>query len=173
MPNPPAQIDPNSDGHEDIDGSAEHALSGVANPEQEQAGVILRSPEGKYFYTSPTTSPHHDSFEIRVMLQKGWQIAGIYHSHPGKDDDGQVFSPQDLQVAQQLNVPSYIKFMKDGAVRKYIPGETPTQNRPDGKFQRKVASGDALKEIPKPMVAALSAPPASTPEALTNALKTP
>lgn len=164
-----SQVDPKSEAFEDADASAHAVLSGLGDDSQEQAGVILVSPDGRYHYTTPTTSHQHDNFEVRVALQKGWKIAGIYHTHPGKDDDGQVFSPQDLEMAAKLNVPSYIRFLKDGSIRKYIPGQTSTQNKPQGKFIRKVATGDTL---PPPQVAqALSTPPVATPDALTNALK--
>lgn len=91
----------------------------------EQAGVVLLSPDGKYYDTSPV-SAQEDHFALRLKLEKGWSIAGIFHTHPGDDDRAGYFSPGDLEIANRLKVPSYIKFAKDGSIRSYTPGRTKT-----------------------------------------------
>jgi proteasome lid subunit RPN8/RPN11 len=144
---PTAQVDPNDTGQDDLDTSAWGALQSLDHGNTESAGLLLQHPNGQYFHTTPITSLEHDHFALRAALQKGWKIAGIYHTHPGDDADGQVFSPNDLQVAAQLKVPSYIRFLKDGAVRKYVPGQTQSQNLPspsNPRFSRKVATGDPV-----------------------------
>lgn len=145
-PLPTATVDPNDTGQGDLDTSAWSVLHGVGDADQESAGLIMQHPNGQYFYTAPIPSQQHDHFALRAAVQKGWKIAGIYHTHPGNDADGQLFSPDDLQMATQLKVPSYIKFMKDGAIRKYIPGQTASENMPapGNKFPRKVAPGDPV-----------------------------
>lgn len=148
MPNPYplAKVDPNDPGQGDLDTSAWSVLHGIGDDDQESAGLIMQHPSGQYYYTAPIPSQQHDHFALRAAVQQGWKIAGIYHTHPGNDADGQLFSPDDLQMASQLKVPSYIKFMKDGAIRKYIPGQTASSNQPaeGNKFIRKVASGDPV-----------------------------
>lgn len=148
MPNPlpAASVDPNDPGQGDLDTSAYSVLHGISDDSQESAGLLMQHPSGQYFYTTPIPSQQHDHFALRAAVQQGWKIAGIYHIHPGNDADGQLFSPDDLQMAAQLKVPSYIKFMKDGAIRKYVPGQTQSQNlpAPGNKFPRKVATGDAV-----------------------------
>jgi len=143
---PTASVDPNDTGQGDLDTSAWSALHGISDGDQESAGLLMQHPNGQYFSTTPIPSQQHDHFALRAMVQKGWKIAGIYHTHPGNDADGQLFSPDDLQVAAQLKVPSYIKFMKDGAIRKYVPGQTASENMPapGSKFPRKVATGDPV-----------------------------
>lgn len=145
---PLAQVDPNPTFYEDQDESGFNALSELGDDSQEDAGLILQNPEGKYTYTHPLSSSQHDHFGFRAALQNGWKIAGVYHTHPGSDADGQVFSPDDLSMAAKLGVPSYIKFLKDGSIRKYMPGQTQTQNMPavGNKFGLKVSTGDPLPE---------------------------
>jgi len=136
----------NKDSYDDIDASIRAVYGGLQPDEiHEHAGVILQDPNGKYYYTKPITSSKHDAFEVHAGLQKGWKLAGIYHTHPGKDKDGQVFSPDDLNVAAQLKVPSFVRFA-DGSIRQYQAGKTPTQQwaQPGTHMTSKVARGEDL-----------------------------
>lgn len=150
---PTAQADPGDAQtlHDDIDDSAMSALNNnasIADDGTEHAGLILQNPDGKYTYTAPVTSRQHDHFALRAALQKGWNIAGIYHTHLGSDADAQLFSPDDLAMASKLGVPSYIRFMKDGAIRKYTPGHTQTERMPSvgSRFDMTVSQGDPLPD---------------------------
>lgn len=146
MPDYPiAKVASDSQGLDDMDSAAHGVLGGLTQDAGEQAGVILKSPDGKFHTSGPVTSAH-DNFGLRIQMQKGWQLAGIYHTHPGEDELGQYFSPQDLQTAAALKVPSYVRFQKDGSVRKYVPGQTQTQQMAQvgNKFGMKVATGDAV-----------------------------
>lgn len=123
---PLTQLDPTApDGHDDTDASALQAIKGLSEQDDtEQAGLIIQGTDGKYRYTLPVTQKQHDHFLLSYTPNKGEKVAGIFHTHPGKDAAGQVFSPQDLQVADHFNVPSYVLFQSAGQVRKYVPGQT-------------------------------------------------
>lgn len=147
--NPVAGVATDAVGVTDLDGSAHGVLGTLTNDNHgEQAGVIMQAPDGKYYNTSPIAS-NHDHFGLRVQLQQGWKIAGVYHTHPGNDDLGQYFSPNDIAVAESLKVPSYVRFQKDGSVRKYVPGQTTTQtmNQAGNRFGMRVSRGD---DVPLP-----------------------
>ena len=146
MPLPLAQIDATDPGQQDLDTSAYSVLNNLENSGHESAGLIMQHPNGQYFHTIPIPSAQHDQFAFRAALQKGWKLAAIYHTHPGADTEGQVFSPQDLQTAAQMGIPSYIKFLNDGSIRKYAPGQTKTQDQriPGSSFTNKVAKGDPV-----------------------------
>lgn len=125
---PTAHLDPTSPQHQSLDLAAHGFRKTLkALDDSEQAGIIYKDANGQYRYSIPTTQSEHDSFALQAAVNKDQQIAGIFHTHPGTDDLGQVFSPDDLAVANQLKVPSYVLFLKDGSLRKYIPGQTPTQ----------------------------------------------
>lgn len=148
---PVAAVSPDTQGVDSLDTAANGVLGKLTDDTQEHAGVIMQGPDGKYYNTDPIAS-QHDHFGMRVQLQHGWKIAGIYHTHPGDDDLGQYFSPNDLAVSESLKIPSYIRFQKDGSVRRYTPGQTKTQNmaHTGDKFGMRVAKGD---DLPAPQVA--------------------
>jgi hypothetical protein len=148
MPKPPPLIlDQNSPAFSSADAAA-HAYSsnmGKKGDTGEKAGVILKDPEGKYRY-STTLDGTNDNFELHAAIPKGYTFAGIMHSHPGNDARGQVFSPDDIHTSTNLKVPSYISFLESGEVRKYVPGQTKTQQiaDPTSRMPLNVAKGDDL-----------------------------
>lgn len=148
-----AGIGAKSKAYDSVQEAARATLRGIKGKDlQEHAGVILKDPSGKYYATDPTVSAIHDQFALKVQLQKGWSIAGVYHTHPGADQLGQYFSPNDLNVANQLKVPSYIRFLKDDSIRSYTPGQTSTRriDYPGSPFGLHVAKGDPVADPPPP-----------------------
>lgn len=167
---PVTQLDPDAQWDGSLDAVAQKALLGLQSGAFEQAGVIYGNPDGKYAYSLPVTQHARDNFALKTQLENGMKMAGIWHTHPGDDDFGQVFSPRDIQVAEQLKVPSYVLFLKDHSIRKYVPGQTPTQliRTPGSLEQLKVAKGLGLSnpEPTKNVLAqslALSTQPADQP----------
>lgn len=175
MSQPPAvTLDGASPVYHTIDGAA-NAVSGpfAAQQQNEQAAVIIRRPDGSYAYSTVAPQTDHDKFALRALLQKGYTMAGIVHSHPGTDAMGQVFSPQDLGTADQMKVPSFVRF-SDGSIRKYVPGVTHTQpyQVSGNRFGIKSAQGDQIDmgaDNPPPGALAAAAPPDSQPGALVAA----
>lgn len=124
MPTPAAALDPQTEWDDELDSSAGKALSGIASPAKvEQAGVLFQRPDGKYGRSTTIASTQHDHFKLSAQVPQGHKIAGIFHTHLGSDRNAQFFSPDDIEMANQLKVPSYIRFA-DGSVRKYVPGKT-------------------------------------------------
>lgn len=120
-------------------------------PKVEQSAALFARPDGKFTYSAAVTNSDHDNFGMRVQLPKGTTLAGIVHSHPGSDDLGQYFSSNDIDVANQLKVPSYIRFLRDDSIRRYTPGQTSTTNLRG--LGTHVATGDALN-LPSPQAVA-------------------
>lgn len=120
----------------------------------ETAGVLYKNTAGKFVYS--TTMPGTgDKFELRVGMPKGHTLAGIVHSHPSDEPSSQVFSPDDINVAETLKVPSYVRFLHDSTTRVYSPGQTKTQRMTMpgyAKFPVKVAAGDDVP-TPQPVIA--------------------
>jgi proteasome lid subunit RPN8/RPN11 len=126
--------------------------------DNEQAAVIIQRPDGSYGYSTVAPQNDHDNFALRALLAKDHKLAGIVHSHPGADAYGQVFSPKDLDVSENLKVPSFIRFNSDSSIRKYVPGTTKTQRTQvsGNKFGLKTAVGDAIaQEQAEPATAAV------------------
>lgn len=169
---PPSQLvtlDPDSPEFDDPASAADAVSRDFGKlKDVEQAAVVIKKPNGKYGYSTVAPQTTHDSFALRAGLPKDHSIAGVVHSHPGADALGQVFSPQDLNVADKLGVPSYIRFINDNSIRQYQPGQTKTQNTPTpgDRFGMgtKSAVGDPLPLPAQPATA-------TDPQALATALK--
>jgi hypothetical protein len=146
---PLVSLDPNAPVHDNIDDAAFQCLKSLGNVDSangaEQAGVIFQNSDGQFACSTPTDSHDHDNFSLRAAVPKGGSIAGIFHTHLGEDDLAQVFSPKDVQVSNQLKVPSYVMF-QGGAVRKFVPGQTKTQDMTlsGSRFPVTVARGDTV-----------------------------
>jgi GNAT superfamily N-acetyltransferase len=142
-------LDPKSPEFDTLDQAA-RGLTDTFDPKagRERAGAIVKTPAGKYVYTT-TIDAGQDHFNMRARFPKDHAFAGIVHNHPGDEDLGQLFSPNDLQTADTLKVPSYVYFDRDQSVRKYVPGTTKTRTMNDPShphFNMKVADGDAVAQ---------------------------
>ena len=141
----PISIDPNSPTFDDLDAAANAFAATFPNAGSETAGMLYKDATGKYRYstTIPGTDEH---FQLTAAVPKGAILAAILHSHPGKDALGQVFSPNDLQTADQLRLPSYVRFLDANELRVYRPGVTKTERMqmPDSRFMQTVARGDPV-----------------------------
>lgn len=142
---PKASLDPTSPFFDSTDEAANAAFGRLTPGKVEQAGVIYKTKDGKYAYSIPTTQKGHD-FALKAINANGQTMAGIFHTHPGDDDLGQVFSQHDIDIAKQLMLPSYVQFQKDGSVRSYTAGKTKTESMtlPASRAWQTVAKGDPL-----------------------------
>lgn len=90
----------------------------------EQARVIVRTAEGGY-YATPVSRQQEGSFRLHVLLRPGETLAAILHTHPGTGviwDRSGEFSPDDVDTATRLRIPSYVFFAKLQQVRVFVPG---------------------------------------------------
>jgi hypothetical protein len=118
-------------------------------PNIEQSAALFKTSDGKFSYSPSVTNEQHDNFGMRVQMPQGTTLAGFVHSHPGKDELAHYFSPDDISHANQLKVPSYIRFSNDDSLRRYTPGQTSTTYlRGLGDH---VSTGDPVK-LPDPNV---------------------
>jgi Domain of unknown function (DUF4329) len=118
----------------------------------EYAGVIIREASGAYRYTTPVTGTE-DHFTLKVFLYGGERLAGLYHIHPlcaGKKSD-EMFSPNDIQTADRLNVSSFIWVGVDDSVREYIPGRSKLVYLP--KLQAQASYGTVIGHMKTMLVA--------------------
>ncbi len=148
---PISVVDPASGTYPNVDAAVAAAVKAFADGRDkdtgEKAAVVVKMPDGSFAYSSPVSQEQHDAFALRAQLTNGQSLAAIVHTHPGEDDLGQVFSPRDLDVARQLNVPSYVQFRKDGALRRYTPGKTQTTMMKTYGGAQRVATGDPVAPI--------------------------
>lgn len=109
----------------------------------EQAGVILAEPDGSFRATAPVTGDE-SHFTLRVLIRSDEHVAAIYHTHPlcGETKTDAFFSPNDVEVADTLKVPSFIWVAYDASLREYMPGKSALTSAP--KLRGRIATGDVL-----------------------------
>jgi hypothetical protein len=162
MPNPFPIVSPVAQGpvFDSLDQAAHEVSKDFGKqPSVEQSAALFKRSDGKYQYSNAVTNSDHDNFGMRVQFPQGVTLAGVVHSHPGNDELARYFSPNDLNIANQLKVPSYIRFLKDNSIRKYTPGQTATTYMQG--LGTHVSKGDALNLPP-------SAPDPKLGQQLTN-----
>ena len=154
-PLPVSQVGPDAQWFDSAEAAA-HAATQNSDPKIEKAGFIVSRPDGKFAFSTPATQDNHDNFAFRAQIQQGHKLAGLYHNHPGNDSDADSFSPRDVNVANKLKVPSFIRVNSTNTVRRYTPGKSPT-------FTAQVRAGDdgataSMGEVvPPPQAAAPTA----------------
>jgi hypothetical protein len=90
----------------------------------EFAGVIVQM-NGKYFYTCPVSSGETSSFSVRAAIPHNGKIVAIFHNHPGHEySQLEYFSPNDVQVAKEMNLTSYIGVNASHNIHKFVPGKS-------------------------------------------------
>lgn len=138
---PLAAADPTSATYGDLDSAARGFYDHIGDYDHkaEEAGVLYADADGKYHYSIPTAQKD-DGFKLRAA----GKMAGIFHTHPGNDQDAGYFSPGDVDTANQLKVPSYIYFEGAKDMRKFVPGTTKTHSELIAGQRLNVAKGDPL-----------------------------
>ena len=126
--------------------AAEQACEKISFDSGYEFGGVLLERDGKYYYTIASTSKDPTHFEIRAAFPSTYKLAGLYHTHPGTDEDSRWFSPEDLRVAGVLRVPSYIGVQfENGAVRRFTTGMH-TEIEPNANYkQGRIALGEIVK----------------------------
>lgn len=160
---PLAALDPTSPWMVDMDTAVSEALKRIeASQNAEHAGVIYQNPDGQYAYSIPLAMRLRDEFSLNVQPTKDRKLVAIWHRHPNdsKQDDSLLFSPDDLNVADKLNLPSYIHFLGDNTLRSYTPKKTKTFSKrmPGTMMPVRVSRGDDVVLVPPQLFAQESAP---------------
>ena len=163
MGRPKVALDPSCVWQPDLEATALAALLRVPKGgRSEHAGVLYKDANGNYCYsTSAPGDP--DSFNISAAIPEGTSLAGTYHNHPqgaAGDGDSRMFSPNDVSVAKNLGVPSFIRADRDGGVRSFTPGKTGTSTSRRAGMIYETSAGDPIAEslATQAIVAALRNP---------------
>jgi hypothetical protein len=127
---PLAVLDPTCQWTDSKDQAAVTALGNAAqaSTSRETGGAIFQNAQGEYCYSIPVGANSANHFQLRAQSTPAQKVVGIYHTHPDVGSEGGSFSPDDVNVANQLKLPSYIRALKDGTVKRYEPGVTKTQS---------------------------------------------
>lgn len=145
--NQPTRLDPTAAWQPDLNLAALAALDAITDRSKEYAGLILRRrSDGMYAYTVPAPGGK-DTFRIAASFNpKLYEIAGIFHNHPGDDEYAPYFSRADIQTSRKLGVPSFI-VARDGKVRRFNPTDRGRVQFRDGRLQTLV-SGTVIERMP-------------------------
>lgn len=139
------------------DQAAMAALRSIQEKHVETGGAVLFNPQaGHYAYTQPVGKNDTGHFSAAVQVPPGWQMAALFHTHPVGARSTE-FSPDDIDMARQLKVPSYILPLYDGKVRSFDPASSPVSKSPQGPF----AVGSVVEDAPPPAAAAAADPAAA------------
>lgn len=91
-------------------------------------GGVLFAVGGCHAYSEPQTSGDSHNVTIRALKPAGATLAGIYHTHTGRDGQRtHEFSPSDVRVQAAMRVPSFIGVVSTGEV--YVLSKTPHKSR--------------------------------------------
>ncbi len=129
------------------DDAAVRALNRVQDPTYEQGGVVYQDKNGFYSFSEPQGNQRTGKFEAEVKIPKSAKPVAIYHTHPGYGDAAEFaenFSPDDLKMAHQLKLLSYIRAMDSGNIKKFEPGKTKTDAVGFGVHKGKFSPGDLI-----------------------------
>jgi hypothetical protein len=132
-------------------------------------GVLLNQQNGQYAFTQPVGQSNGYHFGAAVQVPQGWQLQGIYHTHPSGPSSTH-FSSDDVNMANQLKVPSYILPADDDTIRRLDPGKqpdhsafNPSQSYSYGATVKEPQSSPALTSASaSPTTSAAPAPPPPT-----------
>jgi proteasome lid subunit RPN8/RPN11 len=86
----------------------------------ECATVIIAQTDGT-FRLAPLTVGTERTFRLRYTLFIGEKLVAIFHTHPGRDANADLFSDMDVRVAEKLEIPSYIYVLRTAQMRVYFP----------------------------------------------------
>ncbi len=114
----------------DMDKIAMDALARLPREQRERGMAIYKrqGPDGLTRYcNSIAIAGDGDGFSFATDPSAG-KLAALAHSHPDNKDHphGHLFSQNDVAVAKQLNLPSYIADVASGDVRRFDPATSKT-----------------------------------------------
>lgn len=159
---PLAVLDPTCKWTSSKDQAAVEALNRTLAGIHEVGGAIFQNEKGEYCYSIPVGNERNRRFKLRAQSTPAQKLAGIYHTHPpeGAEEQSQYFSHDDINMAEQLKMASYIKVLRDGAVKKFEPGTTRTKKLVGGKTGALYSEGEPVRSEPGSMALSTGHAPA-------------
>src|SRR5690606_18825395 len=133
-----------ANGYDTVDDAASAALGLVSknrkSRKQEFIGLIYQDPEtGKYLFTEPQTQRDANKSKGAFKVPKG-SARALFHNHPsGGANKGDLFSSDDIAMANSSGLLSYIA--AGDALKVYDPSQNAKPMR------RGVAGSDVLAQI--------------------------
>lgn len=118
------------------------AFQSIPEHRHEYAGAVIQHSDGSLAITEPSKATE-TSFRLHVTLLAGDKLLAIYHSHPGREIESQVFSTDDIEIADKLHVDSFVFFEKTQELRVYHPNITPVSTL-NTEHHEKTAIGDKV-----------------------------
>lgn len=149
---PPSALKDGDQGNYDtVESAAIAGLRSVTGQDMEYGGGILQNKQsGKYAYTQPVGQGQGSHFGARVQVPQGWQMSATFHTHPNGPNSTN-FSGDDVNMAQQLKMPSYILPYQDNTIRKFDPADRASNHvYNSGDPDRAYAPGVSVTEGPIP-----------------------
>lgn len=133
---------------------ASSKVHGLGEDGNEHVTLIYKTPEGRYFFPDPQTSGEEDGAKVKLAMPKGSALAALVHNHPvhavDEKDGHDQFSSEDIDMARQLKVPSYITFGDDMQIRSYTHGKDRVKKQGSGAYRGQLSSkGAPFNHIPE------------------------
>jgi proteasome lid subunit RPN8/RPN11 len=88
----------------------------------ECATAVVKSVDGQY-RIMPVSVGTAKAFKLHLSMSQGDILVCVFHTHPGKDPNADLFSDLDVRVAEKLSVPSYIFVLHTQQMRVYYPNK--------------------------------------------------
>lgn len=138
MPKPAVSqlADKDAGSYDSAEAAAVAALAALRSGDKhvERGGGVLYNPQtDKYAFTQPVGQLSDAHFQASIAVPQGWQLKSIYHSHP-QGPESTRFSSDDVAMAKQLGIPSYILAHYDDRIRLFDPATSAVTRSPNGSF---------------------------------------
>lgn len=132
-----------------IDAAGTAALKESAKKsERIEYGGCLYQIGDKFMHTQPVTNGKRDEFTASCQLESGGQLVGIFHTHPA--DLNAHFSVEDIHIANELQVVSYVGALSTNEIIRYIPGRTRTrcpESNPGCTRRSRISVGEFISHL--------------------------
>ena len=76
---------------------------------------------GGYYFTEPVGENLCCHFAANIQIPAGGSLDSLYHSHTNQGSSSIYFSPEDVNVAERVGVPSAVGNFYDHNIRVYNP----------------------------------------------------
>ncbi len=88
------------------------------NKYEELFAFILKSDEGKYYYTDTQKVPSNFKMSGRINMPTSWKTVGIIHTHPSKQGFQEGFSTEDRNyILSRLDMQSFLRTPKGNILK--------------------------------------------------------
>lgn len=139
---------------------ASQAAREIGANKREFISLVYQTPGGEFRFVAPQGGKSNRYVKQKLAYPKDAKLMAIVHNHPGADEvDGyagmhSAFSPDDIQMARTLKLPSYIVFGRDMSMRRFDPAKDSPSVREGQPFNHIPevqpagnGIGDAIKQL--------------------------